>query len=355
MKKSIRLTAALLLILSIGKAQIPRPSAGFALLVGVKKTTAPARPGSSYPDDATKGSAFDAQCFAAALKERGFKPENITVLTTPEETKADSILSTLRLLVQKASQTRDFVFFYFSGHGDQVPDQPPYDEIDGADEVLIASDKAIRDDDLRSAWTQFAPGVKLIMLVDACHSGTTFGIMDFAHKPTPAGFHGIWANETRLRKIVEAEEEWRTRMRTTNTPITHPEPPFIRINRSQRGSELRPDSVRFFVEYGFDKSAHSEDNCISIFRQPTEPYQMVYIGACYDKGTIPGGDEKGSPFTQKLLFFLSPNSPARGTVSSYREWCRYVADNCPASISYAELGPVSREFITNPPFYFDTK
>jgi metacaspase-1 len=78
------------------------------------------------------------------------------------------------------------VVFYFSGHGAQAPDLSG-DEGGGYDELLLPADaagwkgaigaveNAILDDELQ-AWAQatLAKGVKVIGLIDACHSATGF-------------------------------------------------------------------------------------------------------------------------------------------------------------------------------------
>ncbi|KAH8115349.1 caspase domain-containing protein [Phellopilus nigrolimitatus] len=78
----------------------------------------------------------------------------------------------LRQLVEGA-QTGDHLFFYFSGHGSQVKDLDG-DELDGRDEVLVASDgKFLIDDDLHDILVRPLPArCRLTALLDCCSSGT---------------------------------------------------------------------------------------------------------------------------------------------------------------------------------------
>eukprot|EP00878_Enallax_costatus_P046705 GHUV01056968.1.p1 GENE.GHUV01056968.1~~GHUV01056968.1.p1 ORF type:complete len:155 (-),score=29.75 GHUV01056968.1:155-619(-) len=70
-----------------------------------------------------------------------------------------------------ASQPGDILFFHYSGHGTQVPDNS--EETDAKDEALCPTDmNCITDDDLRSILINLADGVKFTMVADCCHSGT---------------------------------------------------------------------------------------------------------------------------------------------------------------------------------------
>jgi len=69
----------------------------------------------------------------------------------------------------------DFMLFQFSGHGTQVPDLDK-DEDDKLDEALVPVDYlkngVITDDWLAREFAKVAPGKRLIVWLDACHSGT---------------------------------------------------------------------------------------------------------------------------------------------------------------------------------------
>lgn len=65
----------------------------------------------------------------------------------------------------------DFVCITYSGHGGQVPDTNG-DEVDGWDETWCLFDRELIDDELRALLTLFAPGVRVLVLSDSCHSGT---------------------------------------------------------------------------------------------------------------------------------------------------------------------------------------
>ncbi|KAL4435181.1 hypothetical protein ABPG77_001863 [Micractinium sp. CCAP 211/92] len=103
----------------------------------------------------------------------GFAEGDITMMldtdaSTTSPTGAN-IKAKLREMVS-ASKSGDVLFFHFSGHGTQVPDDG---ESDGFDEAICPTDmNVIADDDLRDIFSKLAPGVKFTMIADCCHSGT---------------------------------------------------------------------------------------------------------------------------------------------------------------------------------------
>jgi hypothetical protein len=132
---------------------------------------------------------------AETLTLRGVDPGLMTILTAdptglPHGAKIgkphrSDILAALDAAA-KASAPGDTVVFYFSGHGAQAPDMSG-DEGGGYDEILLPADaagwkgsigaveNAILDDELQ-VWAQgaLARGVKVVGLIDACHSATGF-------------------------------------------------------------------------------------------------------------------------------------------------------------------------------------
>ena len=142
-----------------------------------------------------QGPSNDARLMAETLIARGVQPAHITVLAsdptglpagtrTGQPTRA-AILDALATATA-ASTAEDSVIFTFSGHGAQAPDLSG-DEGGGYDELLLPADaagwkgaigaveNALVDDDLQS-WAQqtLSRGIKVIALIDACHSATGF-------------------------------------------------------------------------------------------------------------------------------------------------------------------------------------
>jgi metacaspase-1 len=145
-------------------------------------------PGSNIPPIA---SVNDVKYIKAALNRNGFADNNITTLINAKATKAN-ILKNLADLANRAKKN-DIIVLSFGCHGQQIRDQKTTelgkDEDDGYDEALLPYDaKArynpagykgenhLRDDDLfpelMAIRKQIGPQGSLLVLLDACHSGT---------------------------------------------------------------------------------------------------------------------------------------------------------------------------------------
>lgn len=76
----------------------------------------------------------------------------------------------------KALKRGDLFVLTYSGHGGQVPDTNG-DEIengpqDKKDETWCLWDRELVDDELAALWSEFAKGVRILVLSDSCHSGS---------------------------------------------------------------------------------------------------------------------------------------------------------------------------------------
>ncbi|WP_435257471.1 caspase family protein [Thioclava sp. FR2] len=140
-----------------------------------------------------QGPTADVVLMAETLMARGVPASSITALASDAVLPAGvnlagaplraDILAALEA-VSQASAEGDTVLFYFSGHGSQAPDLNG-DEGGGYDEILLPADadkwkgqvgsveNALVDDELAD-WAQplLAKGVKIVGIVDACHSAT---------------------------------------------------------------------------------------------------------------------------------------------------------------------------------------
>jgi metacaspase-1 len=153
----------------------------YALLVGV--TDYPKATG--WKNLATLS---DIDMLEKALLARGFRQENILRLTD-KTTKKDIQDAFFSHLIGKVAKG-DVVFFHFSGHGYQIPDDNG-DELDGWDEALVPSNATtdnglirpdnfyvdyIRDDEfgkwLDELRAKLGKEGNVMVSIDACHSGT---------------------------------------------------------------------------------------------------------------------------------------------------------------------------------------
>ncbi|MEO8117235.1 MAG: caspase family protein, partial [Bacteroidota bacterium] len=133
----------------------------------------------------------DVKYIKSALLKNDFAEKNITTLINSQATKA-GILKALDQLAANAKKN-DIVVIHFSCHGQQIRDQKTVaegkDEDDGYDEALIPYDALakynptgyhgenhLRDDDLypkvNAIRQKLGAGGSLLIMLDACHSGT---------------------------------------------------------------------------------------------------------------------------------------------------------------------------------------
>lgn len=66
----------------------------------------------------------------------------------------------------------DMFFLSFSGHGSRVSDRN-MDEDDGYDETWCLYDGMVNDDEIFECLKLFRPGVRILVIADSCHSGTS--------------------------------------------------------------------------------------------------------------------------------------------------------------------------------------
>lgn len=144
----------------------------------------------STPSATLQGCINDASCLRYLLLSRfGFRDEDIVLLldTSPYPSQWPTRSNILWHANALSADARggDSLFFSFSGHGAQVPDQSG-DEADGLSETICPCDfqdsssgagGMILDEELNLALVRPLPaGAKLHCLLDCCHSGSTLNL-----------------------------------------------------------------------------------------------------------------------------------------------------------------------------------
>ncbi len=116
----------------------------------------------------------DAVLMALAMKEHG-RLDGLGILINEKATR-ENIKKAFEELKRK-SNPGDIIFIYWSGHGATCADTGG-DEADGRDEFLIPYDGNVDDientmvlDDALGRWIQELDGRKVVVILDACHSG----------------------------------------------------------------------------------------------------------------------------------------------------------------------------------------
>ncbi|MEJ2284435.1 MAG: caspase family protein [Desulfobacterales bacterium] len=145
-----------------------------ALLVGVGRY--------AHFDEKLKGVSLDIQMMTEFARIMGFKHHAIKVLEH-EAASTDNVYSAIENWLINGVGPQDRVFFYFSGHGSQIPDLNG-DEKDQFDEVLLLYDVALREKDRHKTLTGVLPdddfnamlarmqSRNIFVVLDACHSGS---------------------------------------------------------------------------------------------------------------------------------------------------------------------------------------
>jgi metacaspase-1 len=112
----------------------------------------------------------DARAMASLAEQLGF------VVRGPLLTHAatsDAVIEQIRAVAQELTPGDMFLLTY-SGHGGQVNNKNPDDdpEEDKLDETWCLYDRELLDDELFALFSEFTPGVRIVVLSDSCHSGT---------------------------------------------------------------------------------------------------------------------------------------------------------------------------------------
>jgi metacaspase-1 len=108
----------------------------------------------------------DADDMATIARKRKF---GVNVLKTAAATRK-AVLDFLDGAAREL-KTGDLLLLSYSGHGGQLPDRNG-DEADLRDETWCLYDGELVDDELLVKYCAFAPGVRIFVLSDSCHSGT---------------------------------------------------------------------------------------------------------------------------------------------------------------------------------------
>jgi hypothetical protein len=148
-------------------AAVPDAPPRRALLVGIN----------AYPDPANRleGCVNDVFLMSSVLQECGFAAEDIRVVLDERATAA-GILERLHWLLDGTAADAQR-FFYYSGHGAQLPSYGVYGKIERIDACLVPYDfawsreTAITDDGLVDLYSQLPYKAHFMMVLDSCYSG----------------------------------------------------------------------------------------------------------------------------------------------------------------------------------------
>lgn len=187
MKRHIQVALLVLAAWGLSAASLDAqtPPRRRALLIGIDDYSASALPRPlrarpeqrGWPD--LKGAVNDVGILREMLVlVYGFAPDDVVTLRNQQATRA-AILQSIEQHLVKPAAKGDVVFYYFAGHGSQVPNARS-DEPDRLDESIVPADSRlgaqdIRDKELRPLFNRILDrGAHLTLLLDHCHSGSGF-------------------------------------------------------------------------------------------------------------------------------------------------------------------------------------
>ncbi|MGA8210032.1 MAG: caspase family protein, partial [Nocardioidaceae bacterium] len=117
-------------------------------------------------DGQLSGCVNDAHAMRDLASAAGFQ----TRIMLDGQATSQAVVGALGELARQATPG-DICLVTYSGHGGQVEDVNG-DEDDGLDETWVLFDRQVVDDELYQMYSQFAAGVRVVVLSDSCHSGT---------------------------------------------------------------------------------------------------------------------------------------------------------------------------------------
>lgn len=121
---------------------------------------------------ALKGCINDAKNLKKLLIKK-YEYKNVEILTDKELSRKKNVLESFTQFLEQPS---DIMVFHYSGHGTQKVDLDG-DEPDGKDEALYTKYGVLMDDDtINSVIKKVPEKVKLVVFIDACHSGSVLDL-----------------------------------------------------------------------------------------------------------------------------------------------------------------------------------
>ncbi len=149
--------------LGFAKAAARANHRGIAMTIGLNRVSPSTYPGAPP----LRGCVNDAKAINEIARMMGFESEEPLL---NEQATAKAVIAGIQQAA-KGLKSGDIFLIQYAGHGSQVPDRNG-DEADGLDETWCLYDRMLIDDELGRLWTEFAGGVRILMISDSCHSGS---------------------------------------------------------------------------------------------------------------------------------------------------------------------------------------
>jgi hypothetical protein len=249
----------------------------------------------------------DADSMQKIASSLGYETQKLITRKATRSAVIEAISKTAREL-----EKDDIFLLTYSGHGGQVPDTNG-DEPDGKDETWVLYDGELIDDELHELYTQFKPGVRILVLSDSCHSGSVTRAMYERTAPIEAEF-GVRAHPVFRSKLIPREVQEKVIERNKKT--------FEKIQNDTKAAVKRPPEAT-----------------------------VLLISGCQDNQLSSDGDVNGL-FTESLLKVWN-NGDFR---QDYRHFQRVTKRHMPPSQqpNYFVVGAANKSFEHQRPFTIET-
>jgi hypothetical protein len=186
--------------------------------------------------------------------------------------------------LDKAAQTLvsgDYFLLSFSGHGGQVDDVTG-DEDDKLDETWCLYDGQLIDDETYLALSRFATGVRIFVLTDSCHSGTSVRAAPPIPGHAPIGPRPRQMPTAIARRTYAAHQAFYDKLQRN-----------IAKTVAGRAASADPDAV--LASLTIAPNSTRLTGIVSRFKA-----SVVLISGCQDNQTSMDGEHNGA-FTEQLL------------------------------------------------------
>ena len=269
--------AAALVLLSLSSGVAAQQPARWAVVVGINDYAN----FHGVEGGDLRGAVNDARSMADVLMGRwGFPAGNVRLLLDGEATRA-GIEEALTGWLASRVKPGDQALFFYAGHGSQTIDMEG-DEDDGLDETLApqdvlasSSERDITDDQLRS-WLERIPTDQIVVVFDACHSGTATRALSTTVRP-----------RSLPREAPNAAAGGAGRTPATRGGDAKPEPGLLRGSVALELAAAAPDQVAMdalFAPRGgttpYPGGAFTTHLVRQLWRaEPGTPYQTVFRAA----------------------------------------------------------------------------
>lgn len=296
----------------------------------------------------------DADAMQSLAAGKGFQTRRMV----ESEATADEVIAAI---ADAANTLRsgDMFFITYSGHGSQIADANG-DEEDGQDETWCLWDRMLLDDELHQLWTQFEPGVRVLMLSDSCHSGTVAKLIKERELAKSPLLRSVFKPALASPPITRALA---TRSRATPPPVVGGPPQLTIIPPVAEAPRIPPAKPGEVTFRWLDPSARARSIQKNgglygtvqrlIGRGVDDDIQasVILISGCQDNQLSADGSGNGL-FTETMLGVWNDGA----FTGDYKAFHRAILDQMPSSQSpnYYTVGATDTTFEGQVPFTLTT-